>query len=69
MKLAFNLSLYLLTLIIWGDKSLALTNYEIKKICKEVKRESSCKKNLQEKESNLKKGNLIEIPVIPYKRQ
>ena len=25
-------------------------------------------KNLQEKRSNLQKGNLIEIPVLPYKR-
>ena len=68
MKLALNLSFLLLTLFILGDKSFSLSNYQIKKICKREKRELICIKNLQEKRSNLQKGNLIEIPVIPYKR-
>ena len=55
-------------MIILEDKSFSLTNYEIKKICKKEKRESICIKNLQEKRSKLQKGDLIEIPVIPYKR-
>ncbi len=49
-------------------KLYALTDYKIKKICKKEKRELTCIKNLKEKRSNLQKGNLIEIPVIPYKR-
>ena len=51
-----------------GDKSFSLTNYQIKRICKKEKWELTCIKNLQEKRSNLQKGNLIEIPVVPYKR-
>ena len=51
-----------------GGKSFSLTDYKIRKICEKEKRESICIKNLKEKRSNLKKGNLIEIPVIPYKR-
>ena len=51
-----------------GDKSFSLTDYKIRKICEKEKRESICIKNLKEKRSNYKKGNLIEIPVIPYKR-
>ena len=68
MKLSLNLFLFLFALFIFGDKSFSLTNYEIKRICKKEKRKSICIKNLQEKKSKLLKGNLIEIPVVPYKR-
>ena len=68
MKLALNLSLFLFTLVIFGDKSFSLTNYQIKKICKKERNEIKCMKNLQHKKSELKKGNLIEIPVIPFRR-
>ena len=67
MKLVLNLSLFLLALVILGDKSFALTDYQIKKICKKEKRESACIKNLQEIRSNLQKGDPIEIPIKPYK--
>ena len=68
MKLILNLTLFLFSLLIFEDKSLSLTNYQITNICKKEKRKSTCIKNLQEKKSNLQKGNLIEIPVIPYKK-
>ena len=72
MKLAFTLSLVLISLFTFSDKSFSLTDYQIKKICKKekkgLKKELNCTKNLIEKRSNLQKGNLIEIPVIPYKR-
>ena len=68
MKLALNLSLILFALLIFNNKSFSLTNYQINKVCKKEKRVSTCKKILQEKRYNLQKGNLIEIPVIPYKR-
>ena len=68
MKLVLNLFLFLFTLCIFEDKSLSLTNYQIKEICKKEKKVSYCKKNLKEKKLNLKKGNYIEIPVIPYKK-
>ncbi len=68
MKLILNLTLFLFALIIIGDKGFSLTNYEIKKICKKEKKESTCILNLREKRSTLQKGNLIEIPVVPYKR-
>ncbi len=67
MKLAINFSLFLFALFVFGDKSFSLSDYQIKKICKKEKKQLTCKKNLQEKRSNLQKGNLIEIPVIPYK--
>ena len=67
MKLASNLSLFLFSLFILGDKSFSLSNYQIKKICERKKTESTCIKKLQEKRSKLQKGILIEIPVIPYK--
>ena len=67
MKLALNLSLVLFALLIFNNKSFSLTNYQINKICKKEKRVSTCKNILQEKRYNLQKGNLIEIPVIPYK--
>ena len=68
MKLMLNLSLFLFALVTLGDKSFSLSEYQIKKICKKEKRYSICIENLQEKKSDLKKGNFIEIPVIPYKR-
>jgi len=67
MKLLLNLSLFLIPLFLMSEKSFSITDFQIKKICKEEKRESICIKNLQEKRSNLQKGNHIEIPVIPYK--
>ena len=68
MKLAINLSLFLFSSVFFGDKSFALSDYKIKKICKKEIRVSLCIKNLKEKRSTMQKGNLIEIPVIPYKR-
>ena len=68
MKLALNLSLFLLTLIIYSGASYSLTNYQIKKFCEKEKNQQFCIKNLKEKKSKLEKGYLIEIPVSPYKR-
>ena len=68
MRLLLNLSLFLFVLVIFGDKSFSFTDYQIKNICKNEKNKSICVKNLKEKRSNLQKGNLIEIPVIPYKK-
>ena len=68
MKLILNFFLFIFALLMMGDKSFSLTDYKIRKICEKEKRESICIKNLKEKRSNLKKGKLIEIPVIPYKR-
>ena len=69
MKSTSNLILFLFVLFTFGSKSFSLTDYQIKKFCKKEKRESTtCIKFLKEKRLNLQKGNLIEIPVIPYKR-
>ena len=68
MKLALNLFLFIFSFLIFDSKSFTLTDYQIKKFCKEEKRESTCIKNLKEKRSNLQKGILIEIPVLPYKK-
>ena len=67
MKLLLNLSLFLFSFFLMGEKSFSITDYQIKKICKKEIRKLTCIKNLQEKRSNLQKGNHIEIPVIPYK--
>ena len=68
MKLALKLSLFLFPMLTFVDKSLSLTDYQIKRICKKETRELNCFKNLREKRSKLKEGNFIEIPVIPYKK-
>ncbi len=67
MKLILNLSFFLFAFFAFSEKSFPLTDYQIKMICAKEKRESKCIKKLEEKRSNLQKGNLIEIPVIPYK--
>ncbi len=68
MKSALNLSLFLLSLFSFSDKAFSLSDYQIRNICMKERIKSICIKNLQEKRANLKKGKLIEIPVIPYKR-
>ena len=71
MKLTLNLYLTLIALFAlftFDEKTFSLTNYQISKICKKRKRVSICIKNLRKKKDSLEKGNLIEIPVIPYKR-
>ena len=68
MKLALNLCITIFVLFIFENKSFSLTDYQIKKICKKEKRQSTCIKILKEKRSNLQKGGLIEIPVFPSKR-
>jgi len=68
MKLVLNFFIFLLAFFSFSNKSLSLTNYQIKWFCAKEKRVSLCIKNLQEKRSDLQKGKLIEIPVKPYKR-
>ena len=68
MKLALNSSIFLLVFFATVDKSFSLSDYQIKRFCKKEERKLSCIKNLREKRSTLQKDNLIEIPVIPYKR-
>ena len=68
MKFVLNLSIFLLSLFSFSNKSLSLTDYQIKRLCAKEKRVSLCIKNLQEKRFDLQKGKLIEIPVTPYKR-
>ena len=69
MKLTLNISLFLFSLIIFNDKSLSMTNYQIKKICEKEKSKSNCIKNFHQRRSDLQKGNIIEIPVIPFKKK
>ena len=69
MKSFLNIFLFVVTFFLVGDKSFSLSDYQIKNICKKEKRESTCIKNLREKKNNLQKGDLIEIPVIPFKMQ
>ncbi len=68
MKLVLYSSLFLLAFLSFINESFSLTDYQIKRFCKKEKRVSSCIKNLQEKRSDLQRGNRIEIPVAPYKQ-
>ena len=68
MKLLLNFSVFLLAFFSFSNKSLSLTDYQIKRYCKKERRVILCIKNLEEKRSDLQKGKLIEIPVTPYKR-
>ena len=68
MKFALNFFMFLSAFFSFSNKSLSLTDYQIKRFCEKEKRVSLCIKNLQEKRSDLQKGKRIEIPVKPYKR-
>ena len=67
MKLILKLSLFLCVLVIFEDASLSLTDYQIKKICKNNTKTSICIRKLLDKRSKLQKGLFIEIPVRPYR--
>jgi len=60
--------LLLLAFFSFSNESFSLTDYQIKRYCKKEKNVFSCIKELEEKKSNLQKGDFIEIPVVPYKR-
>jgi len=68
MKLVLNFSMFLLAFFSFSNESFSLSNFQIKRFCAKEKKVSLCIKNLQQKRSDLQKGNLIEIPVTPYKR-
>ena len=68
MKLVLNLSMFLFAFFSFSNESFSLTDYQIKRFCTKERRVSLCIKNLEEKRSDLQKGKLIEIPVLPYKR-
>ena len=68
MKLVLYFSMFLFAFFSFSNESFSLTDFQIKRFCKKEKRVFLCIKNLQEKRSDLEKGKLIEIPVIPYKR-
>ena len=67
MRLLLKLFLFLCVLTIFEENSFSLTNYQIRKICKNKKRVSICVNNLLEKRSKLQKGIFIEIPVRTYR--
>ena len=68
MKFTLNLSLFLFVLLILETKSYSQTDYQIKNLCKKERMVSNCIKNLKEKRYKFKKGHIIEVPVVPYKR-
>ena len=66
MKILFNTLFFFLALIIVDVKSLTLSDYHIREVCKREKKKAFCIKELKLKRSNLLKGNRIIIPVIPF---
>ena len=68
MKSVLKLSLFIFAIFTLSTDSSSLTDNQIKMICKSEKKKLTCIKNLKNKRYNLQKGNLIEIPVIPYRK-
>ena len=68
MKFLLNFSTFLLAFFSFSNEAFSLTDYQIKRFCAKEKKVYLCIKNLKKKRSDLQKGKLIEIPVIPYKR-
>ena len=67
MKLVLNSTILVLFFLTFSNKTYSLTNYQIKRYCRKEESLSKCIKKFEQKRSNLQKGKLIEIPVIPYK--
>ena len=56
-----------LPLMLSGSIVYAMSDLEIKQICKTRRKRLTCKKNLELQRSILQKGKRIEIPVIPFR--
>ena len=67
MKLVLNSSIFILVFLTFSNETYSLTDYQIKRYCRKEESVSKCIKKLEQKRSNLQKGKLIEIPVLPYK--
>ena len=61
--------LVLLPFLVFVDKSIALSDYEIRQICQKKRKRLTCIKNLEFKRSSLFEGKRIEIPVIDFKKK
>ena len=68
MKLVLNFYMFLFAFFSFSNESFSLTDYQIKRFCAKEKRVFLCIKNLREKRSDLEKGKLIKIPVIPHEQ-
>ena len=64
MKIIFTYLVFLF----YGLNAFSITNNEINKICQKELNKFLCVKRLKINRYKLKKGNPIEIPVIPYKK-
>ena len=61
----FFTSLFILSFSI---NAFSITNSEINKLCQKERNKFLCVKRLKVNRLKLKEGNLIEIPVIPYRK-
>ena len=64
MKIIFTYLVFLF----YGLNAFSITNNEINKICQKELNKFLCVKRIKINRYKLKKGNPIEIPVIPYKK-
>ncbi len=64
MKIIFTYLIFLF----YSVHAFSITNNEIYRICKNEVNKILCVKRLKINRYKLKKGNPIEIPVIPYKK-
>ena len=68
MRVLLKTILLIFVILFYERNSFALSDYQIREICRKDKRKFTCIKDLQEKRLNLLKGNRIEIPVEPFKK-
>ena len=68
MKSFLNASLYIIVLFSFTNRAYSLSDKQIKEICQNKQKRSTCITNLKFKKLNLIKGKRIEIPVLPFKR-
>ncbi len=68
MNFLFNVFILFLSILILDNKSHALSDNQIKEICQKNRKRLTCIKSLKFKRSELKNGNRIEIPVIPFRK-
>ena len=65
---SFFYTIFLLFLFSFDNAAYSLSENQIKEICQNKPRISSCIKNLKFKKLNLIQGKRIEIPVKPFKK-
>tara|TARA_Y100001970_G_scaffold260325_1_gene342290 strand:+ start:19488 stop:19694 length:207 start_codon:yes stop_codon:yes gene_type:complete len=68
MKISYKIKFIIIISLFFINSGFALTNNEIKEICRKERKSQDCIRKLKIRRYNLERGKPIEIPVIPFRK-